>query len=296
MFDFVKKIFSPFAKIRSKLGEAIRSIFGEKVDAASLERLEKVLYEADIGSSMTNRLIEILRKRPNDPKTVIPFLKSELMKIFPKPPVVAWTQTPHVVLMIGINGSGKTTTLAKLSALYRKEGKKVLIGAGDTFRAAAIEQLDTWAKRIGVEIVKSQIHSDPSAVAFDVLAAAKARGSDIVLIDTAGRLQTKTDLMQELAKIRRICGKQVEGAPHETLLVLDGTIGQNAIDQAKAFHEVTKITGIVLTKLDGSAKGGIAVAIAESLKIPILWVGLGEKEDDLVPFNAEQYLDALLNS
>jgi fused signal recognition particle receptor len=295
MFDFVKKIFSPFSKIRSKLGAAIRSIFTQKLDASSLAKLEKVLYEADIGSSMTNRLIKLLKERPDDPKTVIPFLKEELLKVFPPLKTVPIIEKPHVILMVGINGSGKTTTLAKLASHYSKDGKKVLIGAGDTFRAAAIEQLTTWAKRIGVDIVKSQIHSDPSAVAFDALGAAKARGSEIVLIDTAGRLQTKTDLMQELAKMRRICAKQIQSAPHEILLVLDGTIGQNAIDQAEAFHEATPITGIVLTKLDGSAKGGIAIAIAEKLQIPILWVGLGEKEEDLIPFNPEYYLDALLS-
>ena len=196
--------------------------------------------------------------------------------------------------MLNFFGSGKTTSLAKLATHYRNQGKTVLIAAGDTFRAAAVEQLETWARKGDIPLVKSQPNSDPSAVAFDAIAAAKARNLDLVLIDTAGRLQTKTDLMQELAKIRRVCQKQIPDAPHETLLVIDATIGQNALDQAKTFHQFTPITGIVLTKLDSSAKGGIALAIQKELKIPILWVGVGESETDLAPFDADSYLNALL--
>jgi fused signal recognition particle receptor len=197
-------------------------------------------------------------------------------------------------LIVGVNGSGKTTTLAKLASHYRKQKKTVLIAAGDTFRAAAVAQLQIWAKRIGAEFVASQSGGDPASVAFDALSAAKSRGIDVVLIDTAGRLQNKTDLMQELAKIRRVCQKIIPEAPHETLLVLDGTSGQNALDQAQSFHQFTSVSGVVLTKLDGSAKGGIAVAIQKELKIPILWVGLGEGEEDLIPFNVDHYIDALL--
>ncbi|MBM3184589.1 MAG: signal recognition particle-docking protein FtsY, partial [Chlamydiae bacterium] len=176
---------------------------------------------------------------------------------------------------------------------YQKQGKSVLIAAADTFRAAAVEQLETWAKKMGVPLIKSQLNGDPSAIAFDAIASAKAKSIDIVLIDTAGRLQNKEDLMQELAKVRRVCQKQISTSPHETLLILDATMGQNALDAARTFHQFTPITGIVLTKLDGSAKGGIAIAIQKELSLPIQWVGLGEKEDDLAPFDPKSYIDAL---
>ena len=200
---------------------------------------------------------------------------------------------PYVFLIVGVNGSGKTTSIAKLAKHFQSEGKKVLLAAGDTFRAAAIEQLATWAERLQMDIIKSKPGSDPSAVAFDALTAAKARGFDVVFIDTAGRLQNKTDLMQELEKIRRVCSKVVPTAPHETLLVLDATTGQNAIDQAKVFHAVTPLNGIVLAKLDGSAKGGIILSIYQDLGIPVRWVGTGEKADDLEPFDPIAYADSL---
>jgi fused signal recognition particle receptor len=196
--------------------------------------------------------------------------------------------------MVGVNGGGKTTSLAKLAKHYQNLQKKVLLVAADTYRAAATEQLEKWAAKLHIDLIKSKQGSDPSAVVFDALSAAKARNIDVVLIDTAGRLQTKTDLMKELEKIRRICQKQVPHAPHETLLVVDATTGQNGLDQAKIFHQYTPIDGIILTKLDGSAKGGIVIAIQKELKIPILWVGLGEKEEDLVPFDAKEFVDALL--
>lgn len=295
MLGFLKKIFSPFSKIKSLLGQKIVALFSRKIDEASYQALEQLLYEADLGPSLALELTEKLRvhmRKNPDPESIIPFLKAELLPFFIQAPPVS-LHSPHVILIVGVNGSGKTTTIAKLASYYRNLGKSVLIAAGDTFRAAAVEQLETWAKRINADIVKSQPNSDPSAVAFDALAAAKARKTDIVLIDTAGRLQTKTDLMQELTKLKRTCQKQIGDAPHETLLVLDATIGQNALDQAKIFHQFTSITGIVLTKLDGSAKAGVAIPIQKELKIPILWVGLGEKEADLTPFNASDYLDAL---
>lgn len=298
MLNFLKKIFSPFTKIKSKLGSKIRALFTQEVDESSYAHLEQLLYEADLGATIASELVEKLRvhlKKQPDPETIIPFLKSELLKNFPPSLPSLHLHSPHIILMIGVNGSGKTTSLAKLASHYQKLGKKVLIAAGDTFRAAAVEQLETWAKRIGVDLIKSQSQSDPAAVAFDALAAAKARGADIVLIDTAGRLQNKTDLMHELAKLRRICQKQIPSSPHETLLVLDATVGQNAIDQARTFHQFTPITGIILTKLDGSAKGGIAVPIQKELNIPIRWVGLGENEEDLIPFDLHSYLDALLS-
>jgi fused signal recognition particle receptor len=290
MFGFFKKFLSPFAK-------KIRALFSKAPDEAAFEHLEQIFYEADLGAATAAELVDkirhLYRKNPDiSTDQILDFVKKELLQglVRSRPTF----HSPHVILLVGVNGSGKTTTLAKLAAHYAKQGKKVLVAAGDTFRAAAVEQLETWAKRVGVDLIKSQPNSDPSGVAFDALAAAKARGVDIVLIDTAGRLQTKTDLMHELAKVRRVCQKQISTAPHETLLVVDATIGQNAIDQAETFHKFTPITGIVLTKLDGSAKGGIAIAIQRQLKIPIQWVGTGEGAEDLEPFDPESYVDALL--
>jgi fused signal recognition particle receptor len=290
MFGFFKKVLSPFAK-------KIRALFSKEPDEAAFEHLEQIFYEADLGAATAAQLVEkiraLYRKNPKiNTDQILAFVKQELLKgLIPYHPHY---HTPHVILLVGVNGSGKTTSLAKLAAHYAGEGKKVLVVAGDTFRAAAVDQLEMWAKKVGVEIIRSQPNSDPSGVAFDALAAAKARGIDIVLIDTAGRLQTKTDLMHELAKIRRVCQKQIPDSPHETLIVIDSTIGQNAIDQAQTFHKYTPITGIVLTKLDGSAKGGIAVAIQRELQIPIQWVGTGEGAKDLEPFDPESYINALL--
>lgn len=294
MLHFFKKIFSPFSKIKSELGKKIRALFSRGFDESSIEHLEQILYEADLGAKVASDLAEKIRKERPAPEAMIPFIKSELAKIFPpvSPPMTH--RSPHVILIVGVNGSGKTTSIAKLGAYYKKQGKKVLIAAGDTFRAAAVEQLETWAKKVGLDIVKSQSQADPSAVAFDALASAKARNVDIVLIDTAGRLQNNTAIMHELAKLRRVCQKQIPDSPHETLLVIDGTVGQNALDQARTFHEFTPITGIILTKLDGSAKGGIAVSIQKELGIPIQWVGIGEGEEDFIPFDLDAYLDALL--
>lgn len=290
MFGFFKKIISPFAK-------KIRALFSKAPDEAAFEHLEQIFYEADLGASTSAELVEKIRtlyKKNSNITTdqILDFVKKELLQgLIPFRPVHG---KPHIILLVGVNGSGKTTTLAKLASHYAKQGKKVLVAAGDTFRAAAIEQLEAWAKRVGVDLIKSQPNSDPSGVAFDAVAAGKARNIDIVLIDTAGRLQTKTDLMHELAKVRRVIQKQLPEAPHETLLVVDSTIGQNAIDQANTFHQFTPLTGIVLTKLDGSAKGGIAIAIQKQLKIPIQWVGTGEGAEDLEAFDPESYVDALL--
>jgi fused signal recognition particle receptor len=299
MLKFFKKLISPFSKIKSALGQKLRALFSRKLDDAMFQELEKLFYEADLGASMSAELVEKLRShaRQNpDPASFLGAVKEELMKVFPATvEEPALSTSPRVILIVGVNGSGKTTTLAKLAHHYRSQGKSVLIAAGDTFRAAAIEQLEIWGERVGVPVVKTKPNGDPSAVAFDAIASAKAKSIDIVLIDTAGRLQTKTDLMGELAKVRRICQKQIETAPHETLLVLDATLGQNGLDAARVFHQFTPITGIVLTKVDGSAKGGIAALIQKELKIPIRWVGLGEKESDLAPFDAESYIDALLS-
>ncbi len=291
MFGLLKKVFSPFAK-------KIRSLFSKAPDESTFEHLEQIFYEADLGALASSELVQKIRgfyRKNSDVSTdeILDFVKKELLAEFISH--CPSLQNPHVILVVGVNGSGKTTTLAKLASHYTREGKKVLIAAGDTFRAAAIEQLEIWAQKLGAQFIKSQPGSDPSGVAFDALAAAKARQVDIVLIDTAGRLQTKTDLMHELAKIKRVCQKQIPDAPHETLFVLDATIGQNAIDQAKTFHQFTPITGIVLTKLDGSAKGGIAIAIQKELKIPIQWVGMGEGADDLERFDPKSYVEALFS-
>jgi fused signal recognition particle receptor len=298
MLKFFKKLITPFSKIKSALGQKLRALFSRKLDDSMFRELEQLFYEADLGASMAAELVEKLRlhahKNPN-PDSFLAAVKEELMNVFPKIiDAKISTASPHVILIVGVNGSGKTTSIAKLAHYYRAEGKSVLIAAGDTFRAAAIEQLETWGQRVGVPVIKSKPNGDPSAVAFDAIASAKAKSIDIVLIDTAGRLQTKTDLMQELAKVRRVCQKQIPDAPHETLLILDATVGQNALDAARVFHQFTPITGIVLTKLDGSAKGGIAVAIQKELKIPIRWIGLGEKESDLAFFDVEHYINALL--
>ena len=297
MLNFFKKLISPFSKIKSLLGQKIRNLFSKAPDESTFENLEQLFYEADLGSLVAAELVDKLKiqaRIDSNPEVLLSLIKQELLKIFPQPPTPNFTQSPHVILMIGVNGSGKTTSLAKLASHFKKMGKTVLIAAGDTFRAAAVEQLEMWAKKLDIPLIKSQPGSDPSSVAFDALAAAKARNIEIVLIDTAGRLQTKTDLMQELAKVRRVIQKQIPTAPHETLLVLDATVGQNAIDQARIFNQFAPITGIVLTKLDGSSKGGIAVAIQKEMKIPILWIGTGEGDKDLSPFEPDTYVNALL--
>jgi fused signal recognition particle receptor len=246
-----------------------------------------------MASQLTDKLRSMANKE-STPKTLIHVVKQELLSLFSDITPPSIKETPHVILIVGINGSGKTTSVAKLASHFQQSGKTVLIGAADTFRAAAVEQLSLWANKLQIPIVKSQMGSDPSSVAFDTISSAKAKGIDIVIIDTAGRLQTKTDLMHELNKMRRSIQKQIPDAPHETLFVLDATGGQNGIDQARTFNQFTPITGIILTKLDGSAKGGIGIAIQKELKTPILWVGTGEGEEDLSPFKPESYIDAIL--
>lgn len=306
MFSFLKsgfqKVKDALSKTRSFLGGRLRALFGKKLDEATFEELEQILYEADLGSAcaadFAEHIRKFVRKEPDAAfDEIIQAMKDHALEILNAPPKVTAVseQNPLVVLIVGVNGSGKTTSIAKLARLFQEEGKKVLVAAGDTFRAAAIDQLATWANRLGVEIVKSKPGSDPSSVAFDALTAAKARHIDTVLIDTAGRLQNKTDLMQELEKIKRVCGKVVPHSPHETLLVLDATTGQNAIDQAKTFNQFTPLTGIILAKLDGSAKGGIVLSIYKELGIPVRWIGVGEGADDLMPFDPQSYVNALFD-
>lgn len=299
MFGIFKKIKSALTKTRSFLGSKIKALFSSPIDAETLDQLENILYQADIGTKVTQEFVddlrEFLKKHANPtPDEILARMRGFAQDLLDVPPkTTPKTGEPLVYLIVGINGSGKTTSVAKLAGLLKKEGKKVLLAAGDTFRAGAIDQLTLWADKIGVEIVKAQSGSDPSSVAFDALTAAKTRGVDAVIIDTAGRLQNKTDLMNELDKIRRVCNKVVPGAPHEIILVLDATIGQNAVEQAQVFHQFTPLTGILVAKLDGSAKGGVILPIYRELGIPIRWVGVGEQIDDLTPFSSSDYVSGL---
>ena len=307
MFKFLKASVSKFkkalSKTRSLLTGKLTSLFKDPLSEETYEKLEQILFEADLGSECTLDFVDhvraFVRKHPNaTTPQILETMKERALEIFEEPSSVKiqeQTAAPHVILIVGVNGGGKTTSIAKLAGRLKKERQSVLLAAADTFRAAAVEQLTHWAEKTGTEIVKGKTGSDPAAVVFDAISAAKARGIDTVLIDTAGRLQNKTELMQELEKIKRTCNKLVDGAPHETLLVLDATTGQNGIDQAVIFHEFTPLTGIILSKLDGSAKGGIAVALYHKLKIPISWVGLGEQIDDFEPFDAKSFVDALIS-
>lgn len=304
VFNFIKsgynKVKSALARARSFLGTKIRSLFSGKIDEQTLDQLEQTLYEADFGvktaSELTKRIRELHLQNPTyKTQDYVDALKLELVKILNSCPSAhsVTTELPQVILIVGVNGNGKTTSVAKLANLMVQNGHKVLVGAADTFRAAAIEQLEIWAKRLNIDIVKGAPKSDPAAVVFDAVSAAKARQCDVVILDTAGRLHTKTNLMQELEKMRRSCKKVAPHAPHETYLVLDATTGQNAIDQAKQFHHFTPLTGIILTKLDGTAKGGIVIAIQRELGIPVKFIGTGEQIDDLEPFDPEQFVNNL---
>jgi len=264
------------------------------VDLDTLDALEEALISADVGVAATDQIVGAIRQRRTRGESLRDLVKTEILSILrdaERPPSNG--QKPHVVLIVGVNGTGKTTTVGKLARFIKDSGQTPLICAADTFRAAAVEQLQVWATRAGVDFIRAQAGADPAAVVFDAIAAGKARGRDVVLVDTAGRLHTRVNLMAELEKIRRIASREVDGAPHEVLLVLDATVGQNGLNQAREFMEVAGVNGIVLTKLDGTAKGGIAVAIAHDLKLPIRYVGVGEAIDDLVPFSPEEYVNAL---
>ena len=259
----------------------------------TLDSLEEILIEADIGVSAATRLLDVVRDHTGD-EDLRSVVKRELRRYLESTtPAPVRGGRPRVVLVVGVNGTGKTTAVGRLARLLTLSGKQPVICAADTFRAAAVEQLEVWARRVEADFVRARPGADPAAVVFDAISAAKARGRDVVLVDTAGRLHTRTNLMGELDKMRRVAGRAVEGAPHETLLVLDATVGQNGLAQARAFLESAGVTGIVLTKLDGTAKGGIAVAITAELGVPIRYVGVGEQLDDLVPFSAAEYVEAL---
>jgi fused signal recognition particle receptor len=266
------------------------------VDVDTIEALEELLISADVGVAATQQIVGAVRDRARRTESLRDLVKNEIRTIFDavdQGPSSPNGHAPQVTLIVGVNGTGKTTTIGKLANLLKASGKQPLVCAADTFRAAAVEQLAIWADRAHVDIVRAKDGSDPAAVVFDAIQSGKARGRDPILVDTAGRLHTRANLMGELDKIRRVAARASEGAPHEVLLVLDATVGQNGLVQAREFTNVAGVTGIVLTKLDGTAKGGIAVAIAHDLKLPIRYVGVGEGIDDLIPFSAQEYVDAL---
>ena len=270
------------------------------VDAETADALEEVLLMADVGVAATGEIVGAVTRRQRRGESLRELVKQEMLRVLDATTpasaahgAAATARQPHVILVVGVNGVGKTTTIGKLANQLKREGRTPLICAADTFRAAAVDQLQIWADRAGVDMVRAREGSDPAAVVFDAITAGKARQRDVVLVDTAGRLHTRTNLMNELDKIRRIASREVPGAPHEVLLVLDATVGQNGLAQAREFTTVAGVTGIVLTKLDGTAKGGIAVAIAHDLKLPIRYIGVGEGVDDLLPFSPREYVDAI---
>jgi len=264
------------------------------IDVDTVEALEELLISADIGIAATDRIIAAVRTQSRNGTSLRELVKQEIRSVFAAvDSPVAITARPQVILIVGVNGTGKTTTIGKLANLLKSQGKTPLICAADTFRAAAVEQLEIWANRAGVDMVRAREGADPAAVVFDAITSGRAKGRDPILVDTAGRLHTRVNLMNELEKIKRIAAREVPGAPQEVLLVLDATVGQNGLSQAREFMGVAGVNGIVLTKLDGTAKGGVAVAIAHDLKLPIRYVGVGEGIEDLVPFSADEYVDGL---
>jgi fused signal recognition particle receptor len=280
------------------------AIAGRKeIDAGVLDEIEETLYTADIGVATTTEIVERLRERVDrhqlsDGDELKRLIREHLLEVLEgaERPMPHVAEPPAVVMVVGVNGSGKTTTIGKLARRYQNEGRKVLLCAADTFRAAAIEQLEVWGERTKTEVIRQKTGADPSAVIFDALQAAKARKVDYVIVDTAGRLHTKDNLMSELEKMRRTATRVVPGSPHEVLLVLDATTGQNGLEQARRFTESSGVTGIVLTKLDGTAKGGVVVAITRELNLPIRYIGVGEKADDLLPFDPEQFIASIFES
>jgi fused signal recognition particle receptor len=300
LIDKLKRgLFMTHTEILEKMKEAVTP--GLPVDPKAIEGVEEGLLGADVGAELTAAIVDRLETRVRqdnirDVATLTAALREETRALIPPraaAPIDVSRAKPFVILVVGVNGTGKTTTIAKLASRWTAEGKSVLLGAADTFRAAAIEQLQSWADRVGVPMIKHKAGSDPGAVAHDTVTAAKSRGTDIVLIDTAGRLHNKAHLMQELSKVRRVIEKELPGAPHETLLVIDGTTGQNGVNQAAAFLEAAKVTGMIVTKLDGTAKGGVILSIIRQFDIPVKFIGVGEDPDDLIPFDPAAYVDAL---
>jgi fused signal recognition particle receptor len=300
LFERMKEAVS---RTRENLSERIDEAvaFSKEIDRNTLDDLETTLLGADLGSATTHQVLGNLRERADrkqikDVQELKRLLREELLTILKSantPPVELEDGVPEVVLVVGVNGTGKTTTIGKLAQTVRSEGKTVLMCAADTFRAAAIEQLEVWGQRTGTEVIRTKAGGDPAAVLFDALDAAKARHIDCVIVDTAGRLHTKSNLMAELEKMRRTAQRLIPGAPHEVLLVIDATTGQNGLQQAKQFTDAAAVTGVVLTKLDGTAKGGVVIAIARELGLPVRYVGVGEKAGDLLPFDPKEFVDSL---
>jgi len=298
-----------FSRWRDGLSRTSKAAFGQiasilgtsEITAETWDDLEALLLQADLGIETTASVLDALKQtaraqgliRANE---LLATLRQELRARLVTPPHLSFTHKPSVILVVGVNGSGKTTTIAKLAARFTNEGRKILLGAADTFRAAAMDQLQVWGDRLKVEVVAGAFESDPGAVAFNSVQAGIARSVDIVLIDTAGRLHTRFNLMEELKKVNRVVGKALPGAPHEVWLVLDATIGQNALQQARSFKEAVNVTGVILSKLDSSARGGMAFAIQRELGLPILFAGLGEKPEDLQPFDPDAFVDGILSN
>jgi len=301
---FLERMKEAVTRTRENLSQRIEEVvaFTKEIDRSTLDDLEATLIGADLGTATTHEVLEKLREKADrkqirDVDELKRLLKEELLAILEQGnmrPVQKVDGMPEVILVVGVNGTGKTTTIGKLAQVLRSDGKNVLLCAADTFRAAAIEQLEIWGKRTGTEVIKTKAGGDPTAVLFDAIQAATARHTDYVIVDTAGRLHTKTNLMAELDKMRRTAQRIVPGAPHETLLVMDATTGQNGLQQARLFTQSAGVTGIVLTKLDGTAKGGVVVAITRELGVPVRYVGVGEKAGDLLPFNPKEFVDSLL--
>ena len=296
-----------FAKWRSGLAKSSRATFGRlaalfgatEITREIWDELEALLVQSDLGIETTTDILDSLRRIVQSrgltrSDELFAALQTELRARLDNPPDLTWTNKPFVIMVVGVNGSGKTTTIAKLGQRFQAEGKSLLLGAADTFRAAAVDQLQIWGERIGVDVVSGAPESDPGAVAFNTVRSGTARGMDLILVDTAGRLHTRFNLMEELKKVHRVIGKALPGAPHAIWLVLDATTGQNALQQAKAFKEAVGVTGVILSKLDSSARGGFAFAIQRELALPILFAGLGEKPEDLTPFDPEAFVDGIL--
>jgi len=300
---FFSRLRDGLRKTRDNLVGKIEAVFtGPIIDEASLDELEEALLASDLGPAVTQAVVDtarntLLRQGGTTVEAMRALLAARVAEVLavPTPESPRPATPPHVTLFVGTNGSGKTTTIAKLAKRYRDAGETVLLAAGDTFRAAAIEQLQIWGKRIGADVIAHQAGADPSAVVFDACKAAVARGVGRLLVDTAGRLHTKSNLMEELKKINRVIGRAIPGAPHETLLVLDATTGLNAVAQAREFHQAVALSGIVVTKLDGTAKGGAVVEIARDLQVPVRYVGVGESSEDLQPFNPQEFAAALFS-
>ena len=301
-FSFFDRVKAGLEKTKNNFVKKVETIVigYAEIDDDFLDDLEATMLTGDLGPKTTAYLMKEIRRGVtegiiNNTSEVMPFMEERITEMLGAQEEVLELHKPEVILVVGVNGVGKTTTIAKLAHYYAGQGKKVIIAAGDTFRAAASEQLSIWADRVGVSIVKHKEGADPAAVVFDACASAVAKEADLVIVDTAGRLHTNVNLMEELKKIGRVADKQIPGAPHQTLLVLDGTTGQNAVSQAKLFGEAVPVTGIVVTKLDGTAKGGVVISIKEELGVPVRWIGVGEQMDDLRPFNAKEFANALFD-